>query len=320
MKNFSLIKKAKELIADYKIDPEWQRNADLWSKKNTNTYLKDLLAGKPMPPILTYHDPANKECIVLDGKQRITNIQKALKDASFTNKEKKTLENYPFIVNHYSPTYFKSEGLFDSEKIVDFFYKTNALGSKPNSQEIRRALHYKKPYIKFVKKERDSKRFKNFLSQFDLNDKDLAKIRLRFLDEEFILKVLCYYFNHDLIKSPYTNLIIDNVVSKKTMKNLDECLGEIFEVFDAVYEGTDIPKRIPFVSKYKGVMPIILGVLAQYDTEEILENREPLITFLNDFWFLNHDGIAAKHNFTFNSGSGFYRAVINLIVDKMDVI
>lgn len=314
-----MILKVKDIIKKYVIDPEWQRNCNIWSNRTIETYIKDILDGRPMPPILALQSKTAGN-VVIDGKQRICTLMDALDNSDFTMDEKKQIRNYEYNVDHYSDNLFKkdSSDIIDTQKIVDFFYKTNSLGTRPNGQEIRRALHYNRPYIKYVKKEKTSARFKKFLDQFGLADHVVNQIGLRFMDEEFILKTLAFYYTQDFNKSPYTNKIIDQVVSKKSQKNLEESMQTVLEMFAALYDDSDLPKQINFLRKYKGVMPIILGLLSQYEVEDIHKHRHKIGEFLNHFWFMRHDEIAQRFDFTFNSGSGFYRAVVMLIVDKMD--
>lgn len=312
------VTKVKDIIKKYRVDPDWQRNCNVWSLKTAKIYIDDVINQKPMPPILAFKNKTTRENIVIDGKQRICTLRDILAGDELTRGEKKAVENYEFTVNHYSEKYFHTDKKLDPDKVVEFFTKTNTSGTPPNAQEIRRAVHHTHPYIKYVKQESVSKRFLAFLNKFEVSKTDYQKAHNRFLDEEFILKTLAYYFTENFIQSPYTNKIIDKIVAKKSKKNLEEAFESILDTFDALYLKDTTPKRVRFIGKYKGVMPIILGLLAQFDIKGIKENREEIKEFLKELWFLNHPAIATKNKLAHNSGSGFYRAIVNLIVDKMD--
>jgi hypothetical protein len=272
-----------------------------------------------MPPILALKSGSVGN-VVIDGKQRICNLIKALESDSLTDEDRQKISNYEYSINHYDESYFykDDEDTTDTDKIVDFFYKTNSMGTRLNAQEIRRALDFNKPYIKFVKKEKVSHRFNKFLNSFGLLEHHHEQISLRFLDEEFILKLLGFYYTEDYVRSPYTNMVIDTLVAHRSQKDLEESFGSVLDVFEALYSDSDTPKLIRFQAKYKGVMPIILGLLGQYDIDDIYKNRHKIGVFLNHFWFLRHDELAERFSINFNSGSGFYRAVVNLIIDKLD--
>lgn len=315
----STVVKVKDLIKNYAIDPEWQRNCNLWAGRTVETYVNDVIDGRPMPPILAMDSEDGK--VVIDGKQRICNLINALEDEDITEEDAKAISEYKFFVNHYNEDFFakKSNDDLDSGKVIDFFYKTNSMGTRLNAQEIRRAVHFNQPYIKFAKKEKKSDRFLNFLDQFQITDNDIKNIGQRFLDEEFILKVLGFYYTEDFVSSPYTAKVIDSL-SDTTQKELSESFGLVLEVFNALYHDTDTPSQIRFISKYKGIMPIILGLLGQYETKDIRKNRHQIGEFINSFWFMRHDDLAERFGLNYNSGSGFYRAVVKLVVERLDNI
>ncbi len=62
-------------------------------------------------------------------------------------------------------------------------------------------------------------------------------MRRRFMDEEFILRTLAYYYVDNFNKSPYTGKLIDEVVALKTRKELDQDFEHIFGLLQYIEQG-----------------------------------------------------------------------------------
>jgi len=309
----------KKVMSSCSIEPEWQRNSNLWPTRVVNQYLDDILDGNPMAPILVFKDKELKKKVVIDGKQRISNLLTYLKHPDATPEEKATIKEYEFAVVEYPYAYFEKEstGKLDIQKVVDFFHKTNSLSMKLNAQETRRALDIKKPYVRFVKDARNSGTFNKFLDLFAISEDDIDRMQLRFLDEEFILKTMGYHYIEDFNRSPYTAKLIESSVAPKSRKVLKADFEKVFGSFLELYANGGLGE-VRFVTKYKGVMPLIIGIITQYDRKDLKRYRKEIVSFLDDFWVLSSQEIALKHRMNFNSGSGFYRAICDLILAKMD--
>jgi len=261
--------------------------------------------------------------VVIDGKQRISTLQDFLNQEDLDASDRRAVQNYKFSVVEYSKNQFKSsaEDDVDVNRVVDFFYKTNSLGAKPNAQEIRRAKDIKKPYVRFAKKAANTDLFRSFLDLVGVSDRDYDKMRLRFFDEEFILKTMAYFYTENLDRSLYAGKIIEDTVSLKSKKELEADFKDIFGTFLKLYEGFQISSEFHFGNKYKGLMPLVLGIISQYSHEDIENNQKAIRKFLEDFWVLSTKDIAKKYSLTFTSGSsGFYRAVSNVIMHRMDTL
>ena len=57
----------KKVMSSCSIEPEWQRNSNLWPTRVVNQYLDDILDGNPMAPILVFKDKELKKKVVIDG-------------------------------------------------------------------------------------------------------------------------------------------------------------------------------------------------------------------------------------------------------------
>jgi len=314
----------KKILSSCSLDPEWQRNSNLWPTPVVNQYLDDVIDGNPMAPILVFKDKKLKKRVVIDGKQRISNLMAYLKHPDTPAEEKDRIQKYEFAVVEYQNSYFEKDNakkgdLLDIQKVVDFFHKTNSAGVQLNAQEVRRAVNLNKPYIKFVKKVRFTETFEDFLSLFSVNETEIDRMQLRFLDEEFILKTMAYHYIDNFSLSPYAGKLIETSVAIQKRQVLEEDFEHIFRSFINLYSNEEL-KDVRFAAKYKGIMPLIVGVITQYDKKELKNHKKAIVAFLEDFWSLTSLEIAQKHCLTFNSGSGFYRAISNLIINRMDDI
>lgn len=308
----------RKILSSCSVDPEWQRNANLWPSNVVHRYLEDVIGGKPIAPLLVYRDKKLKKRVVLDGKQRVSNLRDFLKSKGISKEDKKAVNDYEFAVVEYPQALFSdTDNNIDLEKVVEFFHKTNSLGTKLTAQEIRRALHINKDYIRFVKQARDSALFQDFLYLFEITDTDSQRMRLRFWDEEFILKTLGYYYLENFNQASYSAKVIDELVVGKTYKELNAAFSRVFETMIAFYDDDSLGE-VKFTSKYKGIMPMLIGVVAQYEPSDLQKNAKAIKAFIEDFWMLSHQEIAQKNALTFNSGSGFYRAICSILLNRMD--
>jgi len=173
------------------LNPDFQRNSDLWNKMRMSRLIESILLKLPLP--VFYFDVTNPEkWLIVDGLQRLSTIKKFfvdkklrltnlefLKDLEGRNYEeldrvfKRTIDDTEFIT-------YQIEAQTPKEVRYSIFHRINTGGMSLNAQEIRQALNQKGSSVEFLKDVCNDINFKNIvgISSKRMLDRELA---LRFV-------------------------------------------------------------------------------------------------------------------------------------------
>jgi len=175
------------------LNPDFQRNADLWNKNRMSRLIESILLKLPLP--IFYFDVSNPDkWIVVDGLQRLSTIKNFIIDESFKlqnleflndlggKKYSELPRNLKRIINETQINTYQIEAQTPKQVRYSIFHRINTGGLPLNSQEIRQALNQEGGSIEFLKSITEDERFKNIVA---VNSKRMA-------DRELVLRFIAF--------------------------------------------------------------------------------------------------------------------------------
>lgn len=205
------------------LQPDFQRNADLWSAKKKSQLIESLILGLPLPSFYFFVDRENKKWVVIDGLQRLCSLKDFFVD------KKLRLQGLQFIEDTHKSrsvddfSYFEqlemsmrsvTLNIISGESSVEakyiMFQRINSNGTKLQPAEIRNALYHGSS-MEFAKE------LANQLSE----NYGISCKRLNALDYalRYIAFTLCCY---ELYEDDRMNDFIGNVLSYMNEHYQDE--------------------------------------------------------------------------------------------------
>lgn len=205
------------------LNPDFQRNANLWNKKQMSRLIESIILKLPLP--VFYFDVTNPDrWLVVDGLQRLSTLKKFIIEESLTlnhlefldtlNGEKysKLERSLKRIIDETQIITYQIEAQTPKEVRYSIFNRINTGGLSLNSQEIRQALNQNGQGVGFLKKICDNKTFK-----------DIVGVRTeRMLDRELALRFIAFKL------TSYKEFKVNNISDflDKAMEKLDSITDE----------------------------------------------------------------------------------------------
>jgi hypothetical protein len=202
---FQLYRKFKNGII--KLDPEFQREGNVWTQKQKSELIESILIGIPLP-ILYLKEDKNGNWILIDGRQRLSTIfdfmdnkfplsnltiLKQLNNYKFREeeKEKSIIEKSNFILNTSDRGKIEDVNLTlhiikepTPEKLTyDLFDRVNRGGTRLNNQEMRNAI-YQGSATSFL-------RTLSRLTSFKQATSNISPVRMK--DRYLVLRFISFY-------------------------------------------------------------------------------------------------------------------------------
>lgn len=240
----SLVTKLTEDEID--LNPEFQRNEDLWDRKKMSRLIESILLKLPLP--VFYFDVSNPEkWIVVDGLQRLSSIKKFMVD------KKLKLQNLEFLIELNGKSYddldrnlkrviedtqlitYQIEAQTPKKVRYSIFHRINTGGLVLNAQEIRQALNQGGQGVRFLKDIAENEVFKTIvgLKSNRMSDRELA---LRFIAfklptyQEFAFNSMGEFLDDsmDKLDKIREETLLENLKQEflVTLKFSEEVLGE----------------------------------------------------------------------------------------------
>lgn len=279
------------------LNPEFQRNADLWDKSKMSRLIESILLKLPLP--IFYFDVSNPDkWIVVDGLQRLSSIKKFMVDVE----KRLKLHNLEFLHELDGKSYDDLERglkrILDETQINTYqieaqtpkkvrysiFHRINTGGLVLNAQEIRQALNQGGKGVKFLKDIAESEVFKNIvgLKSNRMSDRELV---LRFVAfklptyKEFSFNNMGEFLDDSMDK---LDKIKDEALLKKLKKDFLETLVFSEKVLG---EGHRFSRSIADENKTKSLNRSLFDVITVSlsdieDKEKFLRKKS---SFLNKF-------------------------------------
>jgi hypothetical protein len=204
------------------LNPDFQRNPDLWNQSKMSRLIESILLKLPLP--VFYFDVSDPDkWLVVDGLQRLSTIKKfidndkplKLKGLEFLNeldgKKYKELDRALIrTINETNIVTYQIEGQTPKEVRYSIFNRINTGGISLNAQEVRQALNQKGNGVTFLKK----------VSKKEVFRKIVNIKPTRMLDRELILRFIAFKIDQKI----YENFTFNNMGKflDKSMEKLDK--------------------------------------------------------------------------------------------------
>ncbi|AIN74106.1 DUF262 domain-containing protein [Flavobacterium psychrophilum] len=278
------------------IQPEFQREV-VWNKAMKTRLIDSLVKQLPIPSLCISLDYKTQERFVIDGLQRIATIIFFLDSEPKNEWKLAKLDDIDDRISGKSNLYIKKKfpDLFSkvqntvlpitvlrcdySKKnhmnyLFTIFHRLNSGGSKLTNQEIRNCI-FNGTFNTFLKA---SVNYDNFKNLFEI---DPDKI-YRFSNEEFVLRFISFYKNHDNYNgslSKFLNDFMEN--NKKADQTAIENFSTIFErTTNLIYNKIMNIGHLPRLSKAT-TEALFVGIAKNIDHLETETNAELNIRFNN---------------------------------------
>ncbi len=185
------------------LNPEFQRNGDLWDEKKKSQLIESILLGLPLPSFYFYIDNAKKKWVVIDGLQRLCSLKDFMVDRKLTLQGLEFLEKGKYSIPFEKFEYFDQlailmhpvtlnvlSGETSAEARYIIFQRVNSKGTQLNPTEMRNAL-YQGLATKLLSKMVMSELFKIMVSS------QMSTKRMK--DKEFASRFLLFFLTdyHD---------------------------------------------------------------------------------------------------------------------------
>jgi len=178
---------------DIDLNPDFQRNPDLWDKTKMSRLIESILLKLPLP--IFYFDVSNPDkWIVVDGLQRLSTIKSFIVNKSFKLRKLEFLDelngksydeldrSLKRVISQTQINTYQIEAQTPKEVRYSIFHRINTGGLTLNAQEIRQALNQEGDGITFLKEITEEEIFK----------KVVGLKSNRMLDRELILRFLAF--------------------------------------------------------------------------------------------------------------------------------
>lgn len=217
------------------LQPDFQRNGDLWSTPKKSRLIESIILGLPLPSFYFYIDDVQKKWVVIDGLQRLCSIndfmvERKLKltGLQFLKElhEKHVYEDFSYFeqleMSMRSVTLNVVSGTSSVEAKYIIFQRINSEGTKLSPAEIRNALFHGKS-MEMVKRLSESSEFE------EATGYAISQKRLRHYD--YVSRFFAFYvLGYNNYKSNKMDAFIGNALDVMN-KSTEEQLNVVQDVF-----------------------------------------------------------------------------------------
>ncbi len=218
------------------LQPDFQRNGNLWNNKKKSRLIESILLGLPLPSFYFYIDEDNKKWVIIDGLQRLCAIndfmvKKTLRlsglqflKKTHTNKGFEDFSYYEQLnISMQSVTLNVISGNASAEAKYIIFRRINSEGTPLRPAEIRNALFHGKS-MELIKELGRSNEFK------DATDNKVSEKRLLNLD--YISRFIAFYLQgYEIYESDKMEEFIGDALEKINEEYTDNDVHNLREVF-----------------------------------------------------------------------------------------
>ena len=246
------------------IQPEFQREEDVWKATARTRFIDSLIKGLPIPSMCFSLDSTTRKWAVIDGLQRMATIIRFLSGEKWTLSELEDID--PKISGQHVPEFADKKSKLHSyytrienltlpitvlrcdyskethrEYLFTIFHRLNTGGMKLNNQEIRNCIF--------------SGQFNDLLKELDKNSawrkinrmkKDISH---RFTKQELILRFFAFHDKHREYKGKLAKFLNEYMNENRNQgKRFLDAKKELFNrtvdvIYKKVFEGK-IPKKL----------------------------------------------------------------------------
>lgn len=198
------------------LNPDFQRNANLWDRKKMSRLVESILLKLPLP--VFYFDVSDPgKWIVVDGLQRLSTLKRFMLDkklrlynleflSELNNKNYDDLDrSLKRVIDETQIVTYQIEAQTPKEVRYSIFNRINTGGLSLNSQEIRQALNQKGQAVNFLAQLCETETFKQVAG---ISPKRMA-------DRELVLRYIAFrFYRKELIKLTDMSGFLDTAMEK----------------------------------------------------------------------------------------------------------
>lgn len=267
------------------LNPDFQRNENLWNKKKMSRLIESILLKLPLP-VFYFDVSVPNKWIVVDGLQRLSSIKKFIVDKKLklinleflTSLEGKNYDdldrNLKRVIDETEFVTYQIEAQTPKEVRYSIFNRINTGGLSLNSQEIRQALNQKGKSVEFLKNICENEIFKKVVS--------ISPERM--LDRELALRFIAFKLNNykEFKYRDMQNFLditmekLDEITDKQKLDNIKQQLFDCLEFSEEVFgENHRFSRSIAFENNTKTLNRSLFDVITICFSE--IENKELFI-------------------------------------------
>lgn len=229
----TLVEMLKNNLID--LNPEFQRNGDLWNENRKSQLIESILLGLPLPSFYFYIDNTQKKWVVIDGLQRLCCLKSFMVDKTLTLQGLEFLDAEKYGIPFDEFDYFDQlamsmhpvtlnvlSGDTSAEARYIIFQRVNSKGTQLNPTEMRNAL-YQGTATKLLARMVECGIFKEMVSS------QVSTKRMK--DKEFASRFLLFYLTDYREYDGRLDISISNVMDRVNKRIGVEEANFIFEAF-----------------------------------------------------------------------------------------
>ncbi|MEG0583952.1 MAG: DUF262 domain-containing protein [Cetobacterium sp.] len=279
------------------LNPDFQRNGDLWNRKRMSRLIESILLRLPLP--IFYFDVSDRNnWIVIDGLQRLSTIKRFVVEdnlklgyleflTDLNGKKFSELDRkYSREIEEANIMTYQVEAKTPKEVRYSIFNRINTGGMTLNAQEVRQALNQKGNGVNYLKEIVELPAFNNIVH---IKSK-------RMIERELVLRYLGFRirdYNEFLDRGITLSSFLDNIMEEidsndfkeETFSRLkEELLSALFFLKNLFPEGTIFNKTLADNRKTKTlnrslfeVWTVLASKLSEEQKSKIIENKEEVI-------------------------------------------
>ncbi|HFU75893.1 MAG TPA: DUF262 domain-containing protein [Arcobacter sp.] len=220
------------------LNPDFQRNSDLWGRKQMSRLIESILLKLPLP-VLYFDVSEPDKWLVVDGLQRLSTLKKFIVDKKLILKDLEFLSNldgvgyddldrsFKRIIDETQIITYQIEAQTPKEVRYSIFNRINTGGLSLNPQEIRQALNQKGKGISFLQE----------VTENDIFKKIVGVSSKRMLDRELALRFVAFKlagyknFNSNKMKD-FLDRAMDKLDSIQDENIINELKNNLLETLE----------------------------------------------------------------------------------------
>lgn len=284
------------------LNPDFQRNANLWDRKKMSRLIESLLLKLPLP--VFYFDVSNPDkWIVVDGLQRLSTLKRFVIEKNLrlynleflkelNNKNYEELDrSFKRVIDETQIVTYQIEAQTPKEVRYSIFNRINTGGLSLNSQEIRQALNQKGQAVSFLARLCETETFKQVAG---ISPRRMA-------DRELVLRYIAFKFYRVGRLEKYSDMsnfldrameMLDEITNQQELDRIANDFKETLIFSEEILgKGHKFSRSMVINDQKRSLNRSLFDVLTACFDE--LDNKESLIAkkdeFMNEFSTLLKD-------------------------------
>ena len=283
------------------LNPEFQRNGNLWNDDRKSQLIESILLGLPLPSFYFYIDERQKKWVVIDGLQRLCSLKSFMVDGSLCLQGLEFLDKKKYSKKYDEFEYFDQlamkmhpvtlnvlSGNTSADARYIIFQRVNSKGTQLTPTEMRNAL-YQGPATILIKQMAENELFKQLVSS-QIGTTSTTRMK----DREYVSRFLLFYMNdyhsYDGHLDMAINQTLDYINKEKfSQKQMDHICKEFVKALAVCNKllgenafrkpnSTNVEKRKNAVSlAVFEMLAVSIARLPETNAEELIERKSKFV-------------------------------------------